>query len=64
MVYGLKCFNFDAIHIRHTHQYLTKRRHSHKYDEKEVIALHQHKNRIGHYFGIANTKVLVNKTND
>lgn len=64
VVYQINCLNCDAIYIGQTKQQLSKRLNGHKYDKKEVTALHQHENNNGHAFDFVNTKVLSSETND
>ena len=64
VVYKINCKDCEVGYIGQTKQQLGKRINGHKYDKKEVTALHQHQTNLNHNFDFENAKVLARESND
>ena len=59
VVYQIDCKDCPGKYIGQTKRYLQDRIKGHRYNHKEVTALHQHQENNGHTFDFQNPKVLV-----
>ena len=58
VVYQIPCAKCDISYIGQTKHLLAKRLNGHKYNRKEVTALHNHEDQLQHKFDFENVRIL------
>lgn len=64
VVYKIPCSNCDLSYIGQTKQHLFNRLNGHKYDKKEVTALHKHQREEDHTFNFEEVEILCREKRD